>query len=52
MIGTELGPGIGELIAMLLFWGGLILLAIWLMNLLFPAAPHHEDSNKNTGEKR
>lgn len=45
--------GLGGLIWMLLFWGGLIILAFWLVNLLFPATPLHPDNrNKNAGETR
>lgn len=45
--------GTGEIIAMLLFWSGLIMLAFWLVNLLFPATPpHHNNRNKNSGETR
>lgn len=36
----SLGPGMGvvSLITMILFWGGLVALAIWLVGLLFPTA--------------
>lgn len=44
--------GAGEIIGGLLFWGGLIMLAFWLVNLLFPAAPQHDDPNKKSGETR
>ncbi len=37
MMGFGLGMGGFGLIWMLLFWGVLILLAIWLVSLLFPA---------------
>jgi putative membrane protein len=37
MMGFGFGMGGLGLIWMLLFWGGLILLAIWLVSLLFPA---------------
>lgn len=35
------------LLWMLLFWGGLIVLAIWLIGLLFPAVKT-QDPNTNT----
>jgi len=37
MMGYGLGMGIFGLVWMLLFWGGLIALAIWLIRLLFPS---------------
>lgn len=37
MMGLGLGMGTFGLLWMLLFWGGLIVLAIWLVSLLFPA---------------
>ena len=37
MMGYGLGIGFFHLIWMLLFWGGLIILAVWLIGLLFPA---------------
>jgi putative membrane protein len=37
------------LIWMLLFWGGLILLAVWLLSVLFPADPQSSvDNTPNT----
>lgn len=33
------------LIWMLLFWGGLILLAVWLITVLFPASPSSPAAN-------
>ena len=36
MMGLGMGVGI---IWMVLFWGGLIFLAIWLVSVLFPASP-------------
>lgn len=38
-----LGLGFG-FIWMLLFWGGLIALAIWLVRLLFPSAKRQNDA--------
>jgi putative membrane protein len=37
MMGFGVGMGLFGLLWMILFWGGLILLAIWLVSLLFPA---------------
>jgi uncharacterized membrane protein len=36
MMGLGLGMGIFGLITMVLFWGGLIALTVWLVGLLFP----------------
>lgn len=53
MAGSELGMSMVGLIWMFIFWGGLILLALWLVSLLFPAAPHLDSLKKsNSGEKR
>jgi uncharacterized membrane protein len=38
MMGYGLGMGIFDLVWMLLFWGGVIVLAVWLIRLLFPSA--------------
>lgn len=38
MMGFGFGMGTFGLVWMLLFWGGLIMLAIWLVGLLFPPA--------------
>jgi putative membrane protein len=43
-----LGMGFLGLIWMLLLWGGLIALAVWLIRLLFPSAPAQSD-NRNEG---
>jgi len=50
MMGFGLGMGGFGLIWMLLFWGALILLAVWLVSLLFPAAkkPDQDDSNSHS----
>lgn len=37
MMGLGLGMGVFGLITMVLFWGGLIALAVWLVWLLFPS---------------
>lgn len=39
--------GIG-IIWMLLFWGGLILLTVWLITVLFPANPQPPANNKRS----
>ena len=46
MMGFGLGMGGFGLIWMLLFWAVLILLAVWLVSMLFPAAkkPEQDDS--------
>ncbi len=36
MMGMGLGCGVFGLLLMLLFWGGLIALAVWLASALFP----------------
>jgi len=36
MMGLGMGSGLFGLILMLLFWGGLIALAVWLVRSLFP----------------
>lgn len=38
MMGYGVGMGVLGWLWMLLFWGGLIVLAIWLIGQLFPAA--------------
>ncbi len=35
-------------ILMLLFWGGLILLAVWLITVLFPSSPQPPANNQRT----
>jgi hypothetical protein len=53
LMGSALGMSMAGLIWMFIFWGGLILLALWLVSLLFPAAPHLDNPQKsNSGEKR
>jgi cytoskeletal protein RodZ len=53
MMGSELGMSMVGLIWMFIFWGGLILLALWLVSLLFPAAQRLDGPKKsNTNEKR
>jgi uncharacterized membrane protein len=38
MMGMGLGFGLFGLLIMLLFWGGLIVLAVWLAGVLFPGS--------------
>ena len=44
------GMGIFGLMTMLIFWGGLLALAVWLIGRLFPTAQKPPD-NSNPGEK-
>ncbi|MCL4294507.1 MAG: SHOCT domain-containing protein [Anaerolineae bacterium] len=48
MMGFGLGMGLFGFFWMLLFWGGLIALAVWLIRLLFPSAQAQAD-NRNEG---
>jgi hypothetical protein len=52
MMGSELGMSIAGLIWMLVFWGGLILLALWLVSLLFPVAHHLEGKENSSPSKK
>lgn len=53
MMGSELGMSMAGLIWMFIFWGGLILLALWLVSLLFPAVQRLDGPKKsNPNEKR
>ena len=52
MIGSELGMNMVGLIWMLIFWGGLILLVLWLVSLLFPAAQHLDGPKKSTSSEK
>lgn len=45
MMGPGLGMGVFGPIWMLLFWGGLIILAIWLIGLLFPSAKNQSNDS-------
>jgi hypothetical protein len=38
------GMGLFGLITMLIFWGGLLALAVWLINLLFPSPKKPQDN--------
>jgi hypothetical protein len=44
------GMGIFGLITFLIFWGGLLALAIWLVGLLFPTSKEPQD-HPNSNEK-
>jgi len=46
MIG--LGMGVFGLVWMLLFWGGLIALAVWLVGLVFPSVKAHSNVDTPT----
>lgn len=46
MMGFGFGMGIFGLLLMILFWGGLIALAVWLVGLLFPTAPRGASATK------
>lgn len=52
MMGSELGMSMIGLIWMFIFWGGLILLALWLVSLIFPAASHLDSSQKSTSSEK
>jgi hypothetical protein len=39
------GMGLLGLIAMLIFWGGLLALAVWLVSLLFPTPKKPQDNS-------
>ena len=45
MMGFGLGMGLFGFIGMLLFWAGLIILAIWLVGLLFPSTKTKPESD-------
>ncbi|MCQ3977468.1 MAG: SHOCT domain-containing protein [Anaerolineae bacterium] len=45
MMGLGLGMGLFGFFWMLLFWGGLIALAVWLIRLLFPSAQAQSDNH-------
>jgi len=48
----DFGLGWFSLLTMLLFWGGLLAIAIWLVGLLFPKAqPHPHHDHKNSAQK-
>jgi len=44
MMGMGLGFGVFGLLFMILFWGGLIALAIWLVSALFPGGSRRPTS--------
>ena len=45
MMGMGLGFGVFGLLLMLLFWGGLIALAVWLASALFPRSNHETSTS-------
>jgi putative membrane protein len=49
MMGMGFGFGLFGLLFMLLFWGGLIVLAIWVVGNLFPSSrpPHRSISERD-----
>ncbi|MBI1881199.1 MAG: hypothetical protein HYR94_23715 [Chloroflexi bacterium] len=50
MDGMSFGMGLFGLLTFLIFWGGLLALAIWLTELLFPT-PQKPQDHLNSGEK-
>ncbi|GIK37481.1 MAG: hypothetical protein BroJett011_13140 [Chloroflexota bacterium] len=46
MMGFGLGMGLFGLFWMLLFWGGVIALAVWLIRLLFPTLEKSDEGEK------
>jgi hypothetical protein len=52
MGGMSLGMDFWGLTTMLLFWAILVVAAVWLVGLLFPAAhPHDHQDHPNSGKK-
>jgi putative membrane protein len=53
MGGLGMGFGMFGLVLMILFWGGLIALAVWLVRLLFPSANRSlaSPSDRNLGAR-
>lgn len=45
-----LGMGLFDLIIMLIFWGALLVLAIWLVGLLFPTPKKPNNHTNSTKE--
>jgi putative membrane protein len=54
MMGLGMGFGVFGIFLMLLFWGALIYLAVWLVKELFPGSSQsfgqHSERTKNAGE--
>ncbi|MCQ3972083.1 MAG: hypothetical protein DPW09_01410 [Anaerolineae bacterium] len=48
MMGSGFGMGLFGIFWMLLLWGGIIVLAIWLIKLLFPLPKAPFDENRKT----
>ena len=53
MMGFGSGFGVVSLLLMLLFWGGLVVLAIWLVRALFPhvKAPRANAADRETSAR-
>jgi putative membrane protein len=49
MMGYGTGFGLAGLLVMLLFWGGLILLAVWLVRAIFSSNTWHRSSPSESG---
>jgi putative membrane protein len=52
MMGFGFGMGIFGLLLMILFWGGLIALAVWLVGLLFPTVKQSDNNNVHSPSAR
>jgi len=46
MMGFGFGMGLWGILVMVLFWGGLVVLAVWLVGLMFPS-PTRQNQNPN-----
>ncbi len=42
------GMGVWGVLLMVLFWGGLVALVVWLVGLMFPAADKHPNITDHT----
>ena len=52
MMGFGMGFGLIGLLIMLLFWGGLILLVVWLVRMIFSGSQsHHSCINTPSGDR-
>jgi hypothetical protein len=51
MWGLDFGLGWFGLLMAFLFWGGLLAIALWLVNLLFPAVRLHRDESVNSNQE-
>ena len=50
MMGFGMGFGLLGLLFMLLFWGGLILLAVWLVRIIFSSSSNNNSSTPQSGK--